>query len=152
LIYVIDRTAGAAVYLDGVVAHQNRQRGTTVAGIGNINSAYSATIGQDPTGLYPQSSDGNINIDDLGVWNRALTPLEAASIFTAANISQLSFTNVPTVTLSFTRLAGERVQLTWTSGSLQSSTNLLGPWTTLGVTSPYTNNLTGQQQFFRAKF
>jgi hypothetical protein len=151
LIYVIDRTAGASVYLDGVLAHQNRQKGTTVAGIGNINSTYAATIGQDPTGLYPQPSDGNINIDDLGVWSRALTPLEAASIFTAGNINQLSFFGG--VTLTPALLSGGHLQLTWSQGSLQSSSNLLGPWTTLGsATSPYTNNLTGSEQYFRVKY
>jgi hypothetical protein len=152
LIYVIDRAAGATVYLDGLVAHQNLQKGTTVIGIGNINSTNSATIGQDPTGVYPQSSQGNINIDDLGVWNRALTPLEAASIFTAANVNQLSFTAPATVTVSLAVLPGAHLQLTWSQGSLQTSTNLLGPWSILeGATSPFTTNLIGSQQFFRAK-
>jgi hypothetical protein len=154
LIYVIDRTAGATVYLDGVVAHQNRQKGTTVVGIGSINSTNSATIGQDPTGLYPQSSDGNINIDDLGVWNRALTPLEAASIYIAAtaNVNPLSFGGVAPVALSLEVVTGQKLQLNWPEGSLQSATNLLGPWTTLqGATPPFTTNLTGSHQFFRVK-
>ena len=152
LIYVIDRAAGATVYLDGVAAHQNRQKGTTVIGIGNINSTNSATIGQDPSGVYPQSSDGNINIDDLGVWNRALTPLEAASIYTAGSVNQLSFTAPVSVTVSVAVVKAGQLQLTWSQGTLQSSTNLLGAWSAVvGATSPFTTNLPGSQQFFRVK-
>ncbi|HUD47962.1 MAG TPA: LamG-like jellyroll fold domain-containing protein [Candidatus Baltobacteraceae bacterium] len=152
LIYVIDRNAGATIYLDGVPAHQNVQAGTSVVGIGNINSTNIATIGQDPTGLYPQSSEGLMAIDDLGVWTRALTPLEAASIFTAANVNQLSFTSPATITLSFAVLPGAELQLTWSQGNLQSATNLLGPWSTVqGATSPFTTNELGPQQFFRAQ-
>jgi hypothetical protein len=148
LIYVIDHSAGATVYLDGVPSHQNRQSGTTVAGIGNIDSTNRATIGQDPTGVYAQS--GSANIDDLGVWTRALTPLEAASIYSAAFNNQLSFTGGSTVTLGLTVLTGSKLQMSWTSGSLQSTSNLSGPWTNvLGATSPYTASPTAAQQFYR---
>jgi hypothetical protein len=153
LIYVIDRVNGASVYLDGVAAHQNIQAGSSVVGIGNINSTNSATIGQDPTGVYPQP--GSANIDDLGVWNRALTPLEAASIFTAGSINQLSFvgvTNATPTTLSAKFLPGSQLQLSWSAGTLQSTTNLLNSWTNVaGVTSPFTTNVVGRQQFFRLK-
>lgn len=148
LIYVIDRKAGAAtVYLDGVLAQGTVQAGSSsLAVAANINTTNIATIGQDPTGVYPQA--GSANIDDLGVFSRALTPLEAASIFTAANVNQLSFVGI---SVSATLLPDQKLELTW-SGTLQSSTNLLGSWTDVeGVTSPYITNLTGPQQFFRAK-
>jgi hypothetical protein len=151
LIYVIDRAAaGASVYLDGVLAQGTVQAGSSsLEAAGDIDTNSSATIGQDPTGLYPQP--GTASIDDLGVWNRALTPLEAASIYTAGNVNQVSFTGVTTATVSAKMLPGPQLQLTWT-GTLQSSTNLLSPWTNVeGVTSPYTTNVTGRQQFFRAK-
>jgi len=148
LIYVIDRVNGATVYLDGLVAHQNVQAGSSVVGIGNISTTNFASIGQDPTGLYPQP--GSANIDDLGVWNRALTPLEAASIFTAGNINQLSFVGVTPITVSAKLVAGPAVQLTWTGGTLQTATNLLGPWTTLtNAKSPFTTNLSAPQEFFQ---
>jgi hypothetical protein len=149
LIYIIDRVAGATVYLDGVAAHQNVQEGTKVVGIGNINSTNAATIGQDPTGLYPQP--GTCNIDDLGVWRKALTPLEAASIYMAAISNQppLSFTGAP-LTFSLQVQPGPQLQLTWDVGNLQSASSLIGPWTDVaGATSPYTNSPTGTQEFFR---
>jgi hypothetical protein len=155
LIYVIDRVNGAVVYLDGVAAHQNVQAGTSVVGVGNISTTNIACIGQDPTGVYPQPSEGNFNIDDLGVWNRALTPLEAASIFTAGSINQLSFvgvTNAGPITLTVTNLGNASLKLAWSAGSLQSATNLLGPWTTLtNATSPLTTNATGPEEYFRAQ-
>jgi uncharacterized repeat protein (TIGR03803 family) len=49
-------------------------------------------------------------------------------------------------------LAGSEVTLTWSNPafSLQSSTNLAGVFTNVpGATSPYTNAVTGRQQFFR---
>jgi hypothetical protein len=156
LIYIIDHANAVSVYVDGVLARQNAPPGGgggSIVGVGNINSANAATIGQDPTGQYPQDSKGNFSIDDLGVWNRAITPLEAAAIFTAGNINQLSFTApvVSTITLSATNLHNGSLELTWSSGSLQSATNLTGPWMTLtNVTSPLTTNTSGLGRFFRA--
>jgi hypothetical protein len=150
LVYIIDRVKGASVYLDGTLSQGTVQAGTTVVGIGNINSINAATIGQDPTGLYPQP--GTANIDDLGVWQRALTPLEAASIYIAAVSNQLSFVGTPPSTFALKVLAGPKLQLTWSAGTLQSTTNLPGPWTAVaGATSPYTNSPTGAQQFFRVQ-
>jgi hypothetical protein len=150
LTYIIDRVNGAVVYLDGRVSHQNVEGGTTVVGIGNVSTTNIACIGQDPTGLYPQPGSGSI--DDLGVWRRALTPLEVGSIYMAAISNQLSFVGPPTITLSLAVQPGPKLQLTWNQGNLQATTNLSGTWTNVvGATSPYTNNPTGTQQFFRVE-
>jgi hypothetical protein len=155
LIYIIDRANGISVYVDGVVAQQNAPPGgggKSIIGVGSINSTNAATIGQDPTGQYAQDSQGNFSIDDLGVWNRAITPLEAAGIFTAGSISQLSFTApvVSTNTLSAANIHNGSLELSWSSGSLQSATNLSGPWITLtNATSPLTTNTLGTAEFFR---
>ncbi|HEV7927427.1 MAG TPA: LamG-like jellyroll fold domain-containing protein, partial [Verrucomicrobiae bacterium] len=154
LVYVIDRVNGASVYLDGVAAHQNLQVGKSVVGIGNINSAYGATIGQDPTGLYGQPSGAysgaTFAIDDLGVWTRALTSLEAASIYIAGVSNQVSFEGLPS--LSIQTEPGSKLQLTWSAGNLQATTNLSGTWTNVvGATSPYTNSPIGTQMFFRVE-
>jgi hypothetical protein len=161
LVYVIDRKAGATVYLDGVVSHQNVQEGTTVAGLGNINSTNGATIGQDPTGVYnigvgdaniPGPQSASAFIDDLGVWQKALTPLEAASIYMAAisNTPALSFTGAP-ITLSIKTHPGQQLQLNWSAGGLQSATNLSGPWTTIAGDSPYVISPSGGSMFYRVK-
>jgi len=159
LIYVMDRVGGAEVYLDGTVAPFTVEDATTsLAAAGNINSTNAAVIGQDPTGLYsfPGSPvfSSSAYIDDLGVWNRALTTLEAESIYLAAVSNQLSFAGVTntTGTFSLAVLAGKQLQLTWSAGSIQSATNLSGPWTTLTNTSPFVVTPTGTNQFFRAKF
>ena len=55
------------------------------------------------------------------------------------------------ILLTLTR-AGSNVVLTWTNAlfSLQSSTNVAGPYTTMAAaTSPSTNSITGAQMYFR---
>jgi hypothetical protein len=39
--------------------------------------------------------------------------------------------------------------LTWPFGLLRQATNLAGPWTLTGATSPYTNSMTAPQMFFK---
>jgi hypothetical protein len=77
-----DRQGNAAFYVDGVL------KGTqTIAGDGDIDSfGLSTYIGQDGTGGYGFANDTgahfkDIWIDDFGIWRRALTPQEAASIY-----------------------------------------------------------------------
>jgi hypothetical protein len=152
LVYVIDRVHGSSVYLDGFLSPLNLQQGTTVAATTNtIDSGSPATIGQDPTGVYPGANGGTFAIQDLGVWRKALSLLEVESIYAAGINNGVSFTGVP---LSFTHtvLPGHELVLTWNEGQLQTSTNLLGPWTTLNVTSPYTNAPTAKSTFFRVYF
>jgi len=93
LVHTIDRVNGMVTYLDGVAAHYVVAGGSSVAAAGNINTGRAATIGQDPTGQYQES--GSADIDDLGVWRRALTALEASSIYMAAVSNHLSFTGPP---------------------------------------------------------
>jgi hypothetical protein len=90
LVHTFDRVKGMVTYLNGVPAHYNVAQGTSVASAGNINTGNSATIGQDPTGQYRES--GSRDIEDLGVWQKSLTALEAASIYIAAVSNHLSFT------------------------------------------------------------
>jgi hypothetical protein len=93
LVHTFDRVNSIAVtYLDGVVAHYDPQAGA-LASAGNIDTGRAATIGQDPTGQYPEN--GSADIDDLGVWRRSLSALEAASIYMAAVSNHLSFTGSP---------------------------------------------------------
>ncbi len=93
LVHTIDRINGMVTYLDGVVAHYVVAGGTSVAAAGNIDTGWPATIGQDPTGHYQES--GSADIDDLGVWHRALSALEAGSIYMAGVSNHLSFTGPP---------------------------------------------------------
>jgi hypothetical protein len=99
LVHTFDRVNGMVTYLDGVVAHYAIVGGSSVAAAGNINNGRPAVIGQDPTGRYPETGSGDI--DDLGVWQKVLTPLEAGSIYIAAVSNQFSFTGSgPALSLS----------------------------------------------------
>jgi hypothetical protein len=154
LVYCIDKTSGQRVYLDGALAHENVQEGSSTRGLGDTDTGAPASIGQDPTGVYGQPSDGTVAIDDLGVWDRALTPMEAASIYEAGFYNQLTYTTVP---LSFTSSfgAGHSFVLSWNEGELQSAPTVTGPWTAVSPASgsPYTIDTTAATaMFFRVVF
>jgi len=82
LVYVLDRNKQCVTYLDGNLAKSFKITGTSTAAAKTIDTGAPVTIGQDPTGIYAETGSGDI--DDLAVWTRALTPLEAASVFAAA--------------------------------------------------------------------
>jgi hypothetical protein len=110
----VDRSTQVVnAYLDGVLASSR-----SIAGLGNINNNnhWPITIGQDPTGLYPEAST-NV-VDDIGIWRRALTPLEAANVAAAGSAGR-SFDTVapPSVVIGVSR-TGSSVTLTWTQGTL----------------------------------
>jgi hypothetical protein len=123
--------------------------------LGSIDTGLPATIGQDPTGIYGETGSGSI--EDLGVWRRALTPLEAASIYMAAQ-GQFSFTGPPPVSslppLTITSTHKTNIVITWTQGTLQSARSVTGPYTAVaGATSPYTitNPPAATTMFYRAQ-
>lgn len=140
LVYVMDRRAGNVTYLDGIVSQFTREgtTSTTLSAAGDIDTGAAATIGQDPSGRYGEL--GSADIDDLGVWRRALTPLEAAAIYVAAASNQLSFVGGPTTfTLAIETTANKLVKLSWTAGTLQSADTVQGPYANVtGAGSPYT--------------
>ena len=126
-----------------------------------------AVIGQDPTGLYGELGSGDIA--DLGVWRRALTPLEAASIFIAGATNALSYTSayVPpdSIQITSTHKSGNSLTINWsTVPSLPSSSYFTysvlskpalssGSWTTnvTGITATtYTDTAaTSTNKFYR---
>ena len=77
LVHVFDRSANLVTYLDGSPALQYRRAGNSISAVANLDAAAPANIGQDPTGTYRETCEAWIA--ELGVWNRALTPLEAAA-------------------------------------------------------------------------
>jgi hypothetical protein len=151
LVYVVDRQTGVVTtYLDGYPNHGVKQGGTSL-GATDIDSGQAATIGQDPTGFYGEAMSPAA-IDDLGVWRKALTPLEAASIYVAAVSNHQSFAGAPLTPLTETR-SGTNLILSWTSGFwLTTATNLNGPWTDVTTVSPLTITPTAAHQFFHVRF
>jgi hypothetical protein len=77
---------------------------------------------------------------DVRIYNYALSQAEVGTIG-----------GVPPVPLTFQSFGDNQLVFTWPYGTLVESTNVLGPWTTVTATSPYTNDLTGAQKFFRTR-
>lgn len=143
--FVFDRNQQAVTYLDGAPARSYKIDGTTTAAAKTIDTGLPATIGQDPTGIYPET--GSADIDDLGVWRRALSPLEVASLY-VAGVNNLSFFD-----LTFTiEMSGKNVRVTWSQGVLQQSGTVNGLYTDVpGATSPHTITPAAGSQFYRVK-
>jgi Concanavalin A-like lectin/glucanases superfamily len=91
-----------------------------------------------------QRTDGAFNtfegtMDDTAIYNYALTPQQIQNHF--ENTTRLSITS-----------SGSNIVISWPTGTLQSSTNVIGTYVNvIGATSPYTNSVTGTQKFFRVQ-
>jgi len=78
-------------------------------------------------------------MDDIAVYNKVLTPQQIQNHF-------LNTTHLTIVS------SGSNIVITWPTGTLQSSTNVIGPYVNVsGATSPYTNSVVGTQRFYRAQ-
>jgi len=93
----------------------------------------------------------------------------SASSLTPQQISQIQFRNPDGASSTFparilssgeivpdrflaARKASNNLMIEWSSGTLQSATNVTGPYQDVsGATSPYTGPFTGPERFFRLK-
>jgi len=148
LLFVFDRNKQVVTYYNGNPAKSFKIDGTSTGAAENIDSGQPATIGQDPTGIYAETGSGDI--DDLAVWTRALTPLEAASVY-AAGAAGFSPAYVPPSPSNVTiERVGNDIRLSWTDGTLQSAGAVSGVYTNVpGAVSPYTITPSLGQQYFR---
>ncbi|HEY4417609.1 MAG TPA: LamG-like jellyroll fold domain-containing protein [Verrucomicrobiae bacterium] len=114
--------------------------GTSSAANASVNNVmpFSGITG---IGLDPFSSSGrNFSgvIDEVAVFNQVLSPSQIAGLYQvgAKLISAWD---------------GNNLNLSWTAGTLLQSTNLLGPWTTNGNSSPFIVDpkTNGPQMFYR---
>jgi hypothetical protein len=153
LVHVVQRGVSTVTYLDGAVAKGSKQGGTSIAAAsGSLDSTppNPVSIGQDPTGHYGETGSGDI--DDLGVWRKALTPLEAASIYAAASINGQSFTGTYPAAITPSKLSSHQLQLAWPYGVLQSATSVTGPYTDVsGASSPFTVSTASGAKYYRLK-
>jgi len=93
---------------------------------------------ENPDGDY--FLDGNV--DEVAYYTNALSPAKILTHYALV---------VKPVTLSIAQIPGA-VVLTWSSGTLESATNVAGIYTTVtGATSPHANSVTGPGKFFRVK-
>jgi len=144
-----DRAAAtAATYVDG------RQIDTrSIAGLGTLAIGTTLTLGQDPTGGY--GVNGTFDLDDFGIWRRALSSYEAQSIFNAAQNSGQSFDVYGPVKVTVNN-SSSGVILAWQAGTLESTDALnTNPtqtvWTPVaGATAPtYVIPPGGGKKFYR---
>jgi hypothetical protein len=145
LVYSAQRSGNLNVYLDGHLTGSS-----SMASISNsITPYYPASIGQNGAGNYNVTAA--YDIDDLGVWQRALGSYDALSLYTAGASGQ-SFDVSGPVTITLQQ-SGSSLQIIWQAGTLQSATNVSGPWTTVGgAAAPYYTITPGTgQMFFRVK-
>ncbi|HRY46495.1 MAG TPA: immunoglobulin domain-containing protein [Candidatus Paceibacterota bacterium] len=117
IVVTFKRSGNAVSYVDGA---QVDSRSLTVDQNNVDTPAEMATnIGQDGTGAYgPAFTDADM--DDIGIWRRALTPQEVAAIHTAGlagkDLSTVSMGPSDLGSLSYA-LSGGNLTLTWTAGT-----------------------------------
>jgi hypothetical protein len=146
IVVAFDRaTAEADSYVDGVQVDSR-----SIAGIGNLDTANGIFLGQDPTGGY--GVNGTYDIDDLGMWRRALTSYDALSIYNAGQISKESFDVYGPVKVYINEV-GSNIDVSWQAGTLQQATSINGPYTPVsGATPPlYRTTASGATRFFRVQ-
>jgi hypothetical protein len=86
-----------------------------------------------------------MDLAELLVYNTALSSADQASVTSYLTAKYFA------VTLSIAK-SGDQVVLTWPMGTLQQAPSVTGTYTNMvGVTSPYTNGISGTQGFFRIK-
>lgn len=140
--YTFDGTAGSAnLYVDGaLVATRTEILPYTLSA-----NAYLTLGGRfDPgAGTFGNYFAGNLY--NARIYNVALSE---------AQVNALAYSTLPIPTVpAFSAppmLSGNKLILSWSGGTLLQSTNVTGPWTPTGATSPYTNDITtSPRMFFR---
>lgn len=144
----VNRTAGTvAMYVDG-------QLGGTGATMTDFPTNADMELGRFTSGSFPfhgLMDEARIHggIDDSNwVWADYQT-VASNSVFTAYS----SVTNtVALPSLLTIQRSGNQIILNWSGGTLQSAGEITGPFVNVpGATSPYTNTVTGTQQFYRVQ-
>ena len=116
----VDRSATVALtYLDGVQVNSR-----SIAGLGVFDTTNTISIGQDPTGHYPQA--GSADLDDMGVWHRVLTPLEVYEISYSGLHFGAALDAYGPATLAVTT-SGGNVLVVWQTGTLQQAATANAP-------------------------
>jgi Concanavalin A-like lectin/glucanases superfamily/Immunoglobulin I-set domain len=109
-----------------------------------VNQAFGGEtrIGNDGNNATARTFDGSI--DDVAIYNRALSAVELQNLYFAAGLGPTLLYDPTTSSISWNLIGG-------VTGTLQEATSLTGPWTpTAGSpTSPYTLPLTGPQKFYK---
>jgi beta-glucanase (GH16 family) len=111
---------------------------SSTAASGNVNLGPGTALYVGNRQNFQRSFDGWI--DDL----RFYTGIGDSTFVESIRASAL----VPARTIAI-QPSGTNMTLLWSSGALQSSTNVLGPWTNVFASAPYLVPQTSPQQFYR---
>ena len=128
-----DQLTGIAdTYVDGLAIDSR-----SIAGVGSLDIGTGIALGQDPSGTY--AADGAFDIDDVGVWRRALTRFEVRAIHAAglegADLSAASV--LPQITIT---AVGGNANVSWLATpagncyTLESAGSVNGPYTAVVAT------------------
>jgi hypothetical protein len=152
VVVTFHRAGMATSYIDGSQVNYkwltaNKNNVDTPAGL-------ATNIGQDGTGTYG-ASFSDMDMDDVGIWRRVLTPQEVAAIYTAGgNGKDLSTVQVSSETPVMSIVRGDgSVTLSWTGGgTLQTAPTISGPWTdATSQANPQVVPTSGSSSFWRVK-
>ena len=128
---MVDREQQMAyAYIDGALATS-----FSIVGLGTLigSTPNTVTIGQDPTGGYGAAT---FDMDDLGIWRRALTSVDAAGIY-AAGQNGVSFDITGPVKV-YVNQVGNNIDVSWQGGTLKQSTTVNGTYTPVpGAVAPF---------------
>jgi hypothetical protein len=109
------------------------QAGTSPISIGSRQAGYGTTYTLNFLG----------SIDEVAIYNYALSPAQVLSHYKAGTNSVVSI---------YAQKAGTNVMLIWSPGTLQTATNVAGPYSDIGgATAPYTISPTEAQRYYRVK-
>ena len=143
-----DTVSSPDPYNNGQITWNVSPNGT---GPANSGPTYGPFIQADNGSQYTAYNQAiyDFNTSDAGNPNPTINISGNDSIYSAVNLGYNII--VAPVTLSITK-SGSNVILSWPNGTLQQSTNVGGTYSDIiGATSPYTNSISGTQNFFRVK-
>ena len=83
----------------------------------------------------------NGRIDEVAVYRRALGEAEIQALFAAGGGTVATPLDI--------EIAGDKVVLSWSGGTLLEADELTGPWSTNNAASPYSVTPTGAKKFYR---
>jgi autotransporter-associated beta strand protein len=145
LVHSATRTANVITYLDGVQVDSQ-----AIGFLGSISTTTPVNIGQDSSGAYAVTAQADI--DDVGVWKRALTQLEVSGMYLAGVSNSVSFAPAAIVRAALTiqQSSPGVYQIIWPGGgTLQAAGVVNGTYTNVpSATSPYTVPVSSASQLF----
>jgi hypothetical protein len=140
----IARAGNVVTFLDGTAV--DTRLGTAV----NLDTGFPTVIGQGC--FFDYAEAGAFQMDDLGVWRRALTANEAYTAWYVGQNYSSSYDNYGPVRLELRRNASG-IQLIWQAGTLEQADTLVGPWTTVGgaAAPTYQVGTSSDSKFYRVR-